>query len=268
MARPAWVAFAAVAVLAGCRNAEPPATVPAEARAAAPAEPAATVQTSPIPSSTRQLVVIEAASWEAATATLRRFSRADSGSKWSADGEAMPVALGHTGLAWGRGLHASAPTDEPQKREGDGKSPAGVFRIGESYGYADQARSKLAYRALTDADRCVDDPRSAHYNRIIPDRADRDWSSAETMRRSDELYRWVVLIDHNGIRGGDTAPGAGSCIFFHVWAGPDRPTVGCAALAQPELEGLMAWLDPAADPVVVLLPRATYTRLQDPWLLP
>jgi len=260
----------AVAVT-GCRGAEPPAAAPAEPVPAEPPEPVA-IETdaavSPIPTATRQLVLVTSASWDAPTARLRRFTRTSATAPWRPEGEEIPVVLGHAGSAWGRGLHPAPPADEPRKREGDGKSPAGVFAIGDAFGYADHADGKLGYHPLGDADRCVDDPASAHYNRITKDEGPHDWGSAEIMRRGDELYRWVVLIDHNGITSGDTAPGAGSCIFFHVWAGPDRPTVGCTALARPALEALMTWLDPGASPVVVLLPADRYAALRPTWLLP
>jgi D-alanyl-D-alanine dipeptidase len=140
-----------------------------------------------------------------------------------------------------------------------------VFAIGASYGYAAAAPSgsKLAYNAVDDAWKCVDDPASAQYNRVLDQKTTTvDWSSAEEMKRKDELYEWVVDIAHNPQRTRDH----GSCIFFHVWGGPDSSTVGCTAMAKPVLAELIATLDPKA--VFVLLPKAEYERYKASWDLP
>ena len=68
------------------------------------------------------------------------------------------------------------------------------------------------------------------------------------MRRTDGQYDWVVVVDHNESR----APGAGSCIFLHVWRGPRSPTAGCTAMPKQTLAALMRWIDPEAAVLVVL----------------
>jgi hypothetical protein len=55
---------------------------------------------------------------------------------------------------------------------------------------------------------------------------------------------------------------------LHVWRGEDSSTVGCTAMAQPPLEKLVAALDPARQPMFVLLPRAEYEALAPVWGLP
>ena len=82
------------------------------------------------------------------------------------------------------------------------------------------------------------------------------------MRRPDDLYTWVIDIAHNP----DRTPGAGSCIFLHVWSGPGSATVGCTAMAEPALATLLASLD--AHAVYVLLPSAEYNALAAAWQLP
>ena len=91
-----------------------------------------------------------------------------------------------------------------------------------------------------------------------------DWSSAEEMRRGDDLYTWVVEVAHNPTRTG----GDGSCIFLHVWSGPASSTVGCTAMAEDRLAALLSSLSPTAAPAFVLLPRAEYDALAPAWKLP
>ena len=217
-----------------------------------------------IPASAPQLVTAVIDDWSATHATLTLWKR--DGARWVRDGESWPAVIGKSGAAWGMGLHGTgAPDGEkgPVKREGDGASPAGVFAVRGAYGYADTAKTKLPYLAMTPTLRCVDDPRSTHYATIVDDKDTTvDWASSEPMRRSDALYTWVVDLAHNGAH----TPGGGSCIFLHVWGGADSPTVGCTAMAEPQLAALLAKLDPRA--VFVLLPKSEYAALAPRWHLP
>ncbi len=222
-----------------------------------------------IPATTKQLVLATVEDWNDVTAELTRFER-EPGGAWKAVGGAQPAVIGARGSAWGRGLHgrgAPAGRGGPVKREGDGKSPAGAFSLGATFGYAPRALpgARAPYAALDDSWVCVDDPRSGRYNRVFDaGGVAADWSSAETMRRADEQYLWVVLVDHNP----DAAVGAGSCIFLHLWSGPDSGTAGCTAMDRPVMEELLTWLDPAARPVFVLLPASERAALRGAWALP
>jgi L,D-peptidoglycan transpeptidase YkuD (ErfK/YbiS/YcfS/YnhG family) len=114
--------------------------------------------------------------------------------------------------------------------------------------------------------RCVDDVASAFYNRIVDEAlVKKDWTSAEDMRRTDELYRLVVVVGHND---SPVTPGGGSCIFLHLRANPTSTTAGCTAFDAAPMEALVRWLDPAKRPVLVQLPRAVYAALRRSWNLP
>ena len=93
----------------------------------------------------------------------------------------------------------------------------------------------------------------------------KDWSSAEDMRRQDDLYRLVVWVGHNDT---PVVPGGGSCIFLHLRSGPDSTTSGCTAFEPEPMERLLRWLDPAARPVLVQLPDAEYRARAREWGLP
>jgi Uncharacterized protein conserved in bacteria len=80
----------------------------------------------------RQVVVVTSEGWDASRGRLQAFERGDDG--WQPHGDAFEVALGRSGSAWGVGLHPAPAGDGPRKREGDGRSPAGVFAIGEAFG--------------------------------------------------------------------------------------------------------------------------------------
>ena len=216
---------------------------------------------------TRRALVVVTDGWDATTGTPRRFERAAPSASWRPVGDAVPVAVGKAGLGWGDGIAPRPPnSDGPDKREGDGRAPAGLFTLGDVTGYdaAPPPGLQLAYRAATPSLRCVDDGAAPqYYNRLIdaPDSAP-PWSSAEKMRRDDGLYRFTVFVRHNAAR----VPGRGSCVFLHVWRRANAPTVGCTAMALPSLRQLLPWLDNRT--VLVQLPRATYAQLQRDWDLP
>jgi L,D-peptidoglycan transpeptidase YkuD (ErfK/YbiS/YcfS/YnhG family) len=224
----------------------------------------------PVPGS-RQLVVVTTSDWNATTGWLRQYERVAGHPAWRPVGDSVPVVVGRAGLAWGRGVRGDPRPDDPTKVEGDGKSPAGEFQLSHAFGYApaDSARwLRLRYLWATPALKCVDDPASARYNELIyqPAEGPPEWQSAEDMRRADEAYRWGIVVQHNS--GWAREPGAGSCIFLHVWSGPSSSTVGCTAMDAGRLVELMRWLDPLRTPVLVQLPRGEYQRLRREWDLP
>ncbi len=233
----------------------------------------ASVASGPVPDASRQLVTAVVDRWDGTTATLRRYRRAPN-QPWVADGPAWAGVVG-SGAAWGAGLHGDGPPTGrrgARKAEGDGRSPAGVFALVRTYGYADteptraDADAGLAYRTSTPALQCVDDAASTHYNQIVERTRDTEsaWTSSERMRRTDELYRWVVEVAHNAA----ATPRGGSCIFLHVWRDAASPTVGCTAMPEPALRSLIGWLVRADQPTFVLLPRSEYIGLAPAWGLP
>jgi L,D-peptidoglycan transpeptidase YkuD (ErfK/YbiS/YcfS/YnhG family) len=217
----------------------------------------------------RQLVLVTTSDWNADRGLQRRYERMADG--WRQVGDAQPVMIGRSGAAWGLGLH-DAGHPGPVKREGDGRSPAGMFAIGEAFGYGPTARTSLPYAAMQASNYCVDVSGSPLYNRIVD--ADVVGAAAvaqatEPMRRDlhadgDQRYRLGFVIEHNM----QARPMAGSCIFAHLWKSPEDPTTGCTAMAPPTMQALLGWLRPELHPVFVLLPLPEYRRLQGAWGLP
>jgi D-alanyl-D-alanine dipeptidase len=197
------------------------------------------------------------------------FERAEIAGRWSQRGSEISVLTGKQGLGQGRGLVRLEFGGAPQKKEGDNRAPAGIFRLSKAFGYA-PARSagwvKLPYLALSDQIEGIDDPNSRYYNRLV-DRsgvAKIDWRSSEHMRRDDVRYKWGVVVEHNPER----IPGAGSCIFLHVWKNPATLTTGCTAMPESDLVNLLQWLDPARHPILVQMPRANYRTIRARYGLP
>jgi len=222
-----------------------------------------------MPGEPLQAVVVVAEDWQSSTATLRRHEREHPDKPWKAVGKKIPVMVGRKGLAWGTGIHPSFPEADPVKKEGDGKAPAGIFRLSSAFGTAKpdaMNRVRLPYRQATPDLLCVDDTSSAAYNQLVDSaQVKSDWKSYEQMYRKDDQYRLGIVVDYNR---DPVVPGRGSCIFLHIWAGPGIGTAGCTAMAAKDLAVMLHWLDPQARPVLVQLTEAAYGRYRQAWELP
>lgn len=141
---------------------------------------------------------------------------------------ALPVALGRGGI-------------RANKREGDGGTPRGTFRLVRLWWRADRTprpATRLPTRRIGPCDGWCEDPRDRRYNqpvRLSPRHpGDRLW-------RADRLYDLIIELDHN------TRPrvaGRGSAVFVHVARPGFAPTAGCVALKSDSLRRLLARLGP------------------------
>jgi len=145
--------------------------------------------------------------------------------RFDLDGRWTRCALGLNGVV-----------DAQEKREGDGKSPAGAWPIRRVLYRADRRApptTALPSAALAPDDGWCDAPGDAAYNRPVkhPYAA-----SAERLWRDDPVYDLIVVLGYND---DPVVPCAGSAIFLHL-AGPDyAPSQGCVTLASEDLERLV-----------------------------
>jgi D-alanyl-D-alanine dipeptidase len=215
----------------------------------------------------RQLIVVTVETWDDFQASIRLHERKRVDDPDWREIRRFQGVLGRSGLGWGIGLHGTGEPGTPRKREGDSRSPAGVFELGSIFGRESPSRMtwvKLTYQQMTATCEAIDDPKSRFYNRIV----DRetvpkpDWSHSERMLVG--VYRLGVVLKQNW----QAVPDFGSCIFLHIWDRDRQPTRGCTAMARPDLERMVRWLDPAKNPLIVQLPGAEYARWQQAWQLP
>src|SRR5947207_4436496 len=120
-----------------------------------------------VPDDCTQLIVGIAPDWNSMRGQLQLFERAPGGN-WSAVAPSWPVLFGKNGVAWGTGL-AGQSESGLRKQERDGRAPAGVFAIGQVFGYDPQLPpgGDYPYHQVTEADVWSDDPHSPNYNRQI-----------------------------------------------------------------------------------------------------
>ena len=215
----------------------------------------------------QQVLQVLTHDWDAATGQLQRWRWQED--QWETVGDPIPVLIGRNGLGWGIGLQDYRDLTGPVKREGDLKSPAGVFALGTAFGYAPVEAVDflhLPYVHVSSTLMCIEDPTSRAYNRIVDEaKVEADWSSTDHMRREDDLYQWGMLVEHNY----DSAqPGSGSCIFLHGWRKGGRGTAGCTSLDKERLRAVLAWLEADQAPVLVQSPMEEYATLTSTHHLP
>ena len=200
----------------------------------------------------RQCVFVMTPAWSSHEGMCQLWQKKNG--EWTKQYE-FPVMLGRNGLSWGRGIHKTS--EDHSKQEGDGKGPAGVFFLGDSFGYAssDDISWSWPYRQSTQSDIWVDDTASRRYNQWVNvsqaplERG--DWESFEQMRRDDDLYEYGVIVNHNM---SPVVAGAGSAIFMHVWRSNDSPTAGCTAMSRTNMMRVIEWLDLSDNPILMQLP--------------
>ncbi len=185
-----------------------------------------------LPQEVRQVIVVEATG--KVTARVSGWERNDSG--WTQMINPVKAVIGCKGLA---------PSGE--KREGDGRTPSGVFTLRRAFGYEERVATGLRYQRVTERDFWIDDPDSLQYNQWVA--GDVPQVSHEVLRRSDGLYKYVIVIEYNT---NPVVPGMGSAIFLHVWRAANKPTAGCVAMAEADIFRLLQWLDAHQNPVILL----------------
>ena len=117
------------------------------------------------------------------------------------------------------------------KKEGDFKTPKGIFKIENLYFRKDRIKkpvTKLKCIEIKKNMAWCDDPKSEKYNQLI--KIDKK-ISYEKLFRKDHKYDLLIPIKYNFNK---ITPGKGSCIFLHLTKNY-KPTAGCVALIKKDL---------------------------------
>jgi D-alanyl-D-alanine dipeptidase len=212
-----------------------------------------------------QAIIVTTDDWNSIHGTARLVERKTTHSKWKEIGDEFPVVVGRSGI--GRDpLFNSASTNAPTKHEGDGKAPAGLFPLTFAFGNIDVG-SRLPFTKLDEFTECVDDTRSAFYNKIVNRMqvGNFDWNSSEKMLAVGSQYDLGVFVAYNfypAVRGN------GSCIFLHIWKDANTGTSGCTAMTRENLQKVVRFLDPSKNPYLVQLTKDDYSKAAKSYHLP
>ncbi len=189
------------------------------ARVTAAPKTAAPVSRCRVPSGVTapQVVLVDSSG---SSATVRACRRTSGG--YTAD---LGPYYGHVGR---NGVTAN-------KREGDLRTPAGVFPLRGGFGaYANPGLRVGSWLHVDSRDVWVDDPASSLYNTHQRTPANGRWASAEKLL-NQPAYNYAQVIGYNEAR----VPGKGSAIFLHVDKGAG--TAGCVSLPTRSLLAVLRW---------------------------
>ena len=118
------------------------------------------------------------------------------------------------------------------KKEGDNKTPKGVFRLGNIYYRADRVKkpkSNLNTIIIKKNMGWCNDPNSKFYNKLIKIKKNLNFSY-EKLFRTDSKYNLLIVIKYNCKK---IIKNKGSAIFLHLTKNYS-PTQGCIAMKKKD----------------------------------
>ncbi|WP_297101101.1 L,D-transpeptidase family protein [uncultured Draconibacterium sp.] len=167
-------------------------------------------------------------------ANLMAYEKTEQG--WHPVFEVIPAGIGENGFA---------PINE--KVEGDGKSPTGIFALGNLFTYLDSADTKMPHQKTTAEDKWIDDPESEYYNRHV--QGETDAQSYENLLLKSDAYKYCMVIEYNT---NPVVKGKGSAIFFHLNKTDNESTAGCVAITEENMLRVLKWFDPKSNPHIIM----------------
>ena len=117
------------------------------------------------------------------------------------------------------------------KKEGDGKTPKGIFNIGNVYFRKDRKKKPSTSLNCIEIKKnmgwCDDVNFPKKYNKILKIE---NKIKHEKLKRNDYKYDYLIPIKYNSEK---PIVGHGSCIFIHLTKNY-KPTAGCVALKEKD----------------------------------
>ncbi|KTD68295.1 hypothetical protein Lste_1453 [Legionella steelei] len=193
------------------------------------AEPCDVAALQDVPNSSLQVIVVQLIKGFEVKVTACKKRK----NSWIQALDSFPAVVGKEGIA---------PIGK--KKEGDMKTPAGLYSLGTAFG-SEPLALKMDFKYITADDKFIDDVSHERYN---------TWVSGDTNAKSYELmlidaYKMGAVINYNM---NPVVPGAGSAIFIHLWQSINVGTHGCLALDKPHLLKLLYWLDKKQHPFIYI----------------
>ena len=135
------------------------------------------------------------------------------------------------------------------KKEGDKKTPAGVYSFTMAFGMKDNPGSILPYHKVVNGDHFVDDGNSRYYNRLVNEfEVQKDWTSSENLIRQAPHYNYALVLNYND----GYVPGKGSAIFLHCpKIANNTGTSGCISIPEEYMKELVQNVDQNTKIIVV-----------------
>lgn len=131
-------------------------------------------------------------------------------------------------------------TSASNKREGDGKTPTGVYSFLYGFGTGGNPGTSYGYKQITQNSYFVDDVNSKYYNQWYEGTDQK----GEHMIKYGTQYKYGLVIGYNT----SNTPGKGSAIFLHCNGSGN--TAGCVSIPEGEMLRMMKEVKPGAQIII------------------
>lgn len=191
--------------------------------------PGSPAQAASAPSYPGQIITVSAAHSYSQTAVLQAWQRNSSGGYTRVYGP----TTAHVG---GNGVNKT--------REGDLKTPTGVFSMTQAFGNHSNPGTRMPYFKAGPSDWWNENSHSSQYNHHVVQRSNPGGDS-ENINHVGYAYDYAVNINYNTY---PVRAGKGSAIFLHV--SDNHWTAGCISIGYSQMIHVLKWLNPSQHPVI------------------
>lgn len=134
-------------------------------------------------------------------------------------------------------------------KEGDLKTPLGLYEFGIAFGMDKKIETRLEYVVINPNLYWIDDPNSKYYNQLVDiEKVRKDWETAEHLIRQKEAYKYAIEIKYNKENNKEK----GSAVFLHC--SEEKPTSGCISIPCKDMRFLLNNLTKEAKILINNLP--------------
>ncbi len=133
-----------------------------------------------------------------------------------------------------------------EKREGDSKTPLGLYKLSRGFGIKDNPGTNLDYIKLIGNEYWIDDINSNQYNQLIAGNPNN--LNAEHLIKEEPQYNYSIVIEYNTT---NIIKGIGSAIFLHV--SNKGGTAGCVAVEENYMIDILKWVDINKNPHIYII---------------
>ena len=166
------------------------------------------------------------------------------------DGEARLCMYENGNESWQLVLESEAVIGKNglgKTKEGDGKTPVGVFLFVKAFGILDNPGTQMEYIKVDKSHYWVDDSESNYYNQLVStDEIMVDWMSAEHIVEFEESYHYVLATSYNM----EKISGKGSAVFLHCTSEKSEATAGCIAVPEVYMREIIRRVEPGCVLVI------------------
>ncbi|URZ02871.1 L,D-transpeptidase family protein [Clostridium felsineum] len=139
------------------------------------------------------------------------------------------------------------------KKEGDLKTPEGIFGFLFEFGSAPSPGTKMEYRQTHPGDYWSSVPTQEEYNTWVTYNGDPEirfgHGNYENLYTTS-VYKYAAALDYD--YGVNKVIGNGSAIFFHIESASGNGTAGCIAIPEAPLVQILKWMNPNKAPKIAI----------------